>query len=354
MIRILVAEDSKVVSILLKTILEQEPDMEVIGIAANGGEAVAMAEALKPDLITMDIRMPVMDGFLATRHIMSTRPVPIVVISTSVDHEELQTTFRAIEEGAICVLEKPVGISHPDFERQRAELVETIRGMAEVKVVKRRFESTHPEESAPASSRLPARPELIAIGCSTGGPMALMTLFKGLPWVFPLPIVVAQHMTRGFVGGLVNWLKGHVGFEVYLAEDGQILQPSTVYLAPDGHHLKVDRQGGRLAARLSLEGADQGFRPSANVLLESAAAVCPAQAVGVLLTGMGNDGTRGLLAMRKAGCRTIVQDNASSVVYGMPAAALEADAVDEVVPLARMAAYLAGQAGIPLSRIRGR
>lgn len=319
--------------------------MQVVGVAANGAQAIEMAEQLRPDLITMDIRMPVMDGFQATRHIMSSRPVPIVVVSTSVDDEELHTTFRAIEEGAICVLEKPVGISHPDFESNRLELVDTVRAMAEVKVVRRRVMT--PAQVRMDAAALPSGipPELIAIGCSTGGPMALMTLLKAMPWVFPLPIVVAQHMTRGFVGGLVAWLRSHVGFEVCLAEDGQRLQPSTVYFAPDDYHLRIERSGGHLIARLGSDERLNGFRPSADVLLSSAAQTCPGRAIGVLLTGMGEDGAKGLLEMRQRGCRTIVQDNASSVVYGMPESALAVDAVDEVVPLAQMPAYLVAQSG---------
>lgn len=340
MIQILITEDSDVVATLLRAILEAEPDMRVVGRARNGREAVTLAGTLKPDLVTMDIRMPVMDGFDATRMIMASQPLPIVVISSSVDDEELRTTFRAIEEGALAVIEKPRGLGHPDFEAIRRELVDTVRAMAEVKVVRRR-----PPRVSTAPFKAPARPraggyEVIGLALSTGGPQTLATLLAGLPMGFPLPILVVQHISPGFIGGLANWLRGQTLLEVRLAEAGMDLLPGVVYVAPDGAHLGVIRHNAALRASLSESPPIDRFRPSGTALFRSLAECCGPSAIGGILTGMGSDGTDGLIALHHAGGHVFAQDEASAVVYGMPGAARQAGCVHSVVPLARIPIHL--------------
>ncbi len=348
MIRILTVEDSDVVALLLKAILEQEPDMRVVGRARNGAEALGQVKALQPDLVTMDIRMPVLDGFEATRQIMAERPTPIVVVSSSVDDDELRITFRAIEEGALAVMEKPRGLSHPDFESIRQELVDTIRAMAEVKLVRRTRPpqlsrlSTDKKTSAPAPLHAP---ELVAIGISTGGPQVLQSLFKALPTDFPLPILVAQHISKGFLQGLVKWLDDESELRIKVAENGEALQGGHVYFAPDDHHLMVHRTSRGLVVRLDHGDTVNGFRPSASCLFESVAQVCGRKAVGVLLTGMGSDGATGLSSMHQLGATTLVQDEQSAVVYGMPGAALALNAVSQVLPLDRLPVRLVELAG---------
>lgn len=342
MIKILICEDSQVIALLLKAIFEREPDFKVVGHARNGRECVQMAHQLKPDLITMDIRMPMMDGFEATRMIMESKPVPIVVVSSSVDDEELKITFRAIEEGALSVIEKPSGINQPDFEAIRRELVETVRIMASVKVFRRRY----PKKTRAAevvkfdTSPHPRTYELIAIGCSTGGPQVLQQILSSLPVSFPAPIVIAQHISKGFIGGMVSWLGNHTLLSVKEAQQGEPLLAGTVYFAPDDAHLLVARNHNGLAALLKQDPPVNGFRPSATPLLESTAQTCAKSAIGAILTGMGCDGAEGLLALRRAGGHTIVQDAESAVVFGMPGAAIALDAVDEIVKLDKFAAYL--------------
>ena len=340
MIRILITEDSEVVATLLKTIFEAEADMRVVGWARNGREAVTLVHDLKPDIVTMDIRMPVMDGFDATLMIMSTDPTPIVVVSSSVDDEELRITFRAIDEGALAVIEKPRGLNHPDFETIRGQLVEMVRAMAEVKVVRRR----RPRPGAGIfQTRLPRRTgtlEVVGIACSTGGPQTLSTILGGLPVGFPLPILVVQHISAGFVGGLANWLRGQTLLDIGLAQNGQPLVGGAVYIAPDGFHLEAARIGGRLVAHLDDAPPSGGFRPSGNALFHSLARVCPTTAVGGILTGMGSDGAAGLAALHEVGGQTFTQDEESAVVYGMPGAALALNAIDRVVPLARIPTHL--------------
>ncbi len=342
MIRILIVEDSQVVAMLLRAILDDEPDMQVIGHASNGQEALPLLDTLQPDLITMDIRMPVMDGFEATRRIMHTYPVPIVVVSSSVHDEELRIVFRAIEEGALAVIEKPRGFGHPDFDKIRKELVGLIRAMAEVKVVRRRILSPHLAMPAttPSAPGQMGHCELLAIGCSTGGPPALKDILSALPLDFPLPIVIVQHISKGFIGGLVSWLADNVSLKVKLAEEGMPLLPSTVYFGPDDYHMMIERGSAGLVARLSELPPVNGFRPSVTPLFESVAAGCHNQAVGLIMTGMGADGAEGLLAMRRAGAHTLAQDEESAVIYGMPAAALALNAVDEVVALTGLPDYL--------------
>ncbi len=344
MIRILTVEDSDVVALLLKAILDQEPDMQVVGHARNGSEALSQVQALQPDLVTMDIRMPVLDGFEATRLIMAQHPTPIVVVSSSVDEEELHIISRAIEEGALAVLEKPRDVSHPNFEASRRELVDTIRAMAEVKLVRRRF-TAQPSRHASADTRIFTKPapqlqELVAIGVSTGGPQVLQSIFAALPADFPVPVLVAQHISKGFLGGLVNWLRDNSPLRIKVAESGEALEKGCVYFAPDDYHLMVRRNSRGLAVQLDQGASNKGFRPSASNLFDSVAQTCGSKAVGVLLTGMGSDGARGLLAMHRRGAHTLVQDEQSAVVYGMPAAALALDAVSQVVPLEQLPAQL--------------
>jgi len=343
MIRILMAEDSQVVGMLLKAIFDAEPDMKVVGIAATGREAVKMTHDLKPDLITMDIRMPEMDGFEATRMIMSTTPTPIVVISASTSDLELKIAFRAIEEGALSVIEKPHGMGHPDFEKIRHEIVETVRAMAEIKVVRRRrppvqeisahlFEKISPDEAGSY--------EVVAIGCSTGGPQALQAILSMLPQDYPIPITVVQHIAKGFVTGLVEWLKGSCLLNVKLAEDGEPLHSGTAYFAPDERHLTVIRSNGNLAVALTDDPSVNRFKPSATPLLESVARVCGNKGVGAILTGMGGDGAEGLQLLHKAKGHTFIQDESSSVVFGMPAQALALKAVDQILELNQIPGHL--------------
>ena len=340
MIDILITEDSDVVAALLQGIFQAEPDMRVIGRARNGREAVTLAQELRPDLVTMDIRMPVMDGFEATRMLMATQPLPIVVISSSVDDEELRITFRAIEEGALAVIEKPRGLAHPDFERVRRDLVETVRAMAEVKLVRRRQPRPGIVALPPSAPRAGGRHEVVGLALSAGGPQALSTLLAGMPVGYPLPILVVQHISPGFVGGLVSWLRGQTLLEVCLAEANQPLRGGTVYVAPDDRHLEVARRDGQLHVALSSAPAIERFRPSATALFHSLANCCGSKAIGGIFPGMGCDGSAGLLALHQNGGHVFAQDEDSAVVYGMPGAARAAGCVDQVVPLARIPAHL--------------
>ncbi|OFZ69302.1 MAG: hypothetical protein A2V79_05150 [Betaproteobacteria bacterium RBG_16_56_24] len=345
MIRILIAEDSKVIALLLSSILGNEPDMKVVGVAEDGAKAIQMSRDLRPDLVTMDIHMPQVDGFAAIRTIMTENPVPIVVVSSLSSGTERDVTFRALEEGAVAVIEKPQTLSDSDFERTRRQLVETVRAMAEVKVVKRRLNSQRSaERTGPCALQPRGEYKVLAIGCSTGGPQVLHRILSALPADFPIPVVVVQHITHGFIDGLAAWLQGHTPLKVKLAENGEPLRHSSIYFAPDDYHLLIAKSRDGFSAKLESGEPVRGFMPSVDQLFHSIARSCSGQAIGILLTGMGDDGARGLLEMKHSGCHTLIQDEASSVVFGMGGSALALDAVNRIVKLKEISGYLANLA----------
>lgn len=347
MIRVLVAEDSAVLREFLIYILSSDPAIQVIGTARDGTDALEAVQREKPDVITMDINMPRMDGFEATRRIMETQPTPIVIVSGSWDTQEVATTFRAVEAGALAVLPRPPGFGHPDHEAMAQELIQTVKLMSEVKVVRRwarpRREGTAALR-APATAEVERRPKaseikLVAIGASTGGPIVLQTILTALPKDFRVPVVIVQHMAAGFMPGFVEWLAQTSARPVHVAADGETLLPGHVYVAPDGFQMKVG-----MGAKISLthDEPENGLRPSVSYLFRSVASAYGPNAVGVLLTGMGKDGAEELKLMKQRGAVTLAQDKGSSVVHGMPGEAIRLEAATYVFPPEKIAAALAG------------
>jgi len=348
MIRVLVVEDSTVLREFLVHLLNSSAELRVVGTAANGEEALEAVERWRPDVITMDINMPRMNGFEATRRIMETRPTPIVIVSGSWDPEEVATSFRAVEAGAVAVLPRPSGMGHPDHEVTATNLIQTVKLMAEVKVV-RRWGRTRHEAAAPAAAvwepqrpeRMPAEVQAVAIGASTGGPLVLQTILSRLPKAFPVPIFIVQHMAAGFIPGFVEWLGQSSSLPVSVAAHRQQALPGSAYVAPDGSHIQVER-GGRIL--LAHDAPEYGLRPSVSFLFRSVTAAYGPNAAGVLLTGMGKDGAAELKVMRKAGAVTIAQDRESSVVHGMPGEALNLGAASYVLSPEQIATALASLA----------
>lgn len=336
MIRVLVVDDSPTVRELLVAILDAEPDFQVVGQARDGVEAVAMALRLRPDLVTMDVRMPRCDGLEATKEIMARAPVPILVVSSGVTDQEVQLSLDATRAGALMVMAPPGDPNAPGFTAHRDQLVTMVRAMAGVKVVRRWPSKNVMAKSPPLSPRaIDAHGAgIVAMTASTGGPAALQRVLMDLPRDFPVPILIVQHIARGFMPGLCGWLKGRCDLRVRVALEGEVLEPRTVYLAPDDVHLGV-----RGSDRVMLSNAPSigGFRPSATFLFESVARSHGARAVAVVLTGMGRDGVAGLEAVRQAGGLVLTQDEATSVVYGMPREAKLAGLSDLELPLPRIA-----------------
>jgi two-component system chemotaxis response regulator CheB len=344
MVNVLIVDDSPTVCYVLQTILESDPDIKVVGFANNGHEAVQKTKDLQPDLITMDVLMPGMDGIEATRLIMSQRPTPIIVISAHNNDPTLEISFNALQAGALQVVDKPENARLSADTASRASLIATVKLMSEVRVVRRRFGvlqrtavQNESPQAPPPSAITPNTVDIVAIGASTGGPAALNTLLSALPADFSTPILIVQHITTGFTQGLASWLQHNCQLSVVVAQSNQRIQPGTVYIAPDDRHLYVDQSG---HLRLNHGLLVNHVRPSIDILFESIGVHYGGNAVGVLLTGMGEDGARGLLTIRRHGGFTIAQDEASSVVYGMPKAAVELGACSTILPLDEIASVL--------------
>jgi len=338
-LRVLIVDDSATVRRFLSDLVNSTPDMEVVGEARDGGEAVALARQLRPDIISMDIQMPGMDGLAATELLMQQQPLPIVIVSSRLERNEtVDLAFLALQAGALAVLKTPPAASHPAYPAARDQFLGTLRAMAAVSVV-RRWKTRPlptPEETLPRA----APPLVIAIGASAGGPMALHSILGALPADFPVPIAVVQHMAEGFTEGLVRWLDSSSPLRVRLAEEGQIIRPGEVAVAGNAGHLLLRRAGDRVRVHVEAERGPTPYQPSVDRLFASAAASFGSRAVGILLTGMGEDGARGLLEMRRQGARTIAQDEHTCLVYGMPRAAVDLDAAEHILPLKAIASVL--------------
>jgi two-component system chemotaxis response regulator CheB len=338
-INVLVVDDSKVVRTLLVHLLEADPRIRVIGAVSDGQAALDFVMETPPDVIVMDIHMPGMDGFETTRRIMETQPVPIIVCTATTNPREVATTFRVMEAGALACVEKPVGPEHADFDQRVAHLLQTVKLMSEVKVVRRWARARLASTSASAARPMALKPalaevRLIGIGASTGGPQALQEILASLPKAFSVPILVVQHIAHGFLPGLAEWLSQTTGFRIQIGAYGVCPLPGHVYLAPDDFHMGVSRSGRLL---LTKEEPQNHLRPAVAYLFRSLADVCGPAAVGVLLSGMGKDGAGELKLMKDQGAVTIAQDRDSSVVHGMPGEAIGLGGVTHVLPAGKIA-----------------
>ena len=331
-LRVLVAEDSPTARRSLVLLLRADPELEVVGEARDGAEAIELCKKLRPDLVTMDIQMPVMDGVEATRRIMIESATPVVMVS-SLDPNDVRSSMNALNAGALAVLAKPAGPGTPRFERNVRELITTIKAMAQVKLV-RRWAAVPPYRTTGTQPALLAPREIAVVGLvsSTGGPHALRSVLTALPAEFGPPIMIVQHIAAGFAQGLAEWLTSTTKRTVTLAVDGECFVNGAVYLAPDDRHLEVSHDRLIVAASSPVD----GFRPSGTRLFSSLAAVFGPRAIGVIMTGMGRDGVAGLLEMRDAGSAILAQDEASCDIFGMPGAAVSAGAVTTTTPLSEI------------------
>ena len=361
MVKVLIVDDSAFVRRSLTSLLEADKDIEIIGTASNGEDAVAKAKALDPDVITMDVEMPRMNGLAALERIMNENPCPVIMVS-SLTSEGADTTLRALELGALDFMPKLSSGSMPDIKRLESELAVKIKALARRKAIMRlmfnRKQSAparslpgaaragltgHARESAPAQPRKYSeadyrRPfEVVSIGVSTGGPPAVQKVLSALPGNFPVPILIAQHMPAAFTGPFATRLNAQCEIAVKEAEPVERVKPGTVYICPGGKHLRLENRGGSLMAVVTEEPKEALYKPSANVLMETTGIAAGRKALGVTLTGMGNDGVDGTRVRKQKGGWAIAQNEASCVVYGMPKAVVDANLADEIVDIADMA-----------------
>ena len=342
MIRVLIVEDMQVEQELLSYILTSDPQITVVGTANDGEEALSLMERLKPDVVTMDIHMPKLNGFDTTRRIMESNPLPIIIVSGSYNADDAHKSFHAIEAGALAIVRKPPGLGHPDYQNDAAELVKTVKMMSEVKVVRRwpryRKEAQVPPPCTVDAKIAPDRIRVVAMGASTGGPAIIQEIFSALPKDLSVPILVVQHMALGFMENFVKWVGDSTGFPSHIAINGQYPAPGHAYFAPDGLHMLAGRDD-RIV--LSTDAPQNGLRPSVGRLFRSVAETFGPRSAGVLLTGMGRDGADELKLLRNKGAVTMVQDEESSVIFGMPGEAVKIGAASFILPPERIAALIA-------------
>jgi len=340
--RVLIVDDSAFMRKVLENIFSADSQLQVAGHAKDGREAVALAESLKPDVITMDINMPHVDGLQATAQIMTTNPRPIVIVSSE-SREGASSTLKALELGAIEFVAKPSGAIDLDMQSVREELLRKVKMAAKVRVVRTAsrlaatLQSGSPA-SAPVSRPAPAsqvplnsdqRFPVVVLAASTGGPATVMRLAPGFTKEFPGAVILVQHMPASFTTQYAAQLAEFTEIRVKEAESGETLQPGNFYICPGGQHLKVTPLG-----RVQLDGTTgriNGYLPNIDVTMESVATFAGALSIGAVLTGMGADGAQGAKAIRKAGGLVIAQDEASSVIFGMPAEAIKLNVVDQVL-----------------------
>lgn len=333
---VLVVDDSDTARKLLVSIINSAKDMRVIGEAHNGRQAVEMVAKLRPDVVVMDVSMPEMDGMEATQAIMQRTPTPIVIVSSSIEGRETEVAFQAIRLGALTVMNKPIGPGDPNHHRVVDRMLTTIRTMSDVRVIHHRTYETNPRTALNSAVGQGRGIELVAIASSTGGPATLSEILRRLPHDFAYPVVIAQHMGMDFIPSLCNWLGSLTPLTVETARAGETPRPGHVYFAYGETNLTLTPD--RLFS-YDYKGRTQ-YVPSGDVLLSSVAQVYKSNAAGVVLTGMGEDGARGLKRMQEAGALTLAQDEASCVVYGMPKEAALLGAAKYVLPPADIAQFL--------------
>lgn len=336
MIRVLVVDDSALIRDVLSKTLEQDGDIQVIGTAHDPLDARDKIKALNPDVVTLDIEMPNMNGLAFLQKIMRLRPMPVVMVST-LTTKGASETMLALELGAVDFVAKPSHDLAGGIDRFGAMVREKVRFAAASDVQGRAHRA--PAPNLPLKTASAPRGSLIAIGASTGGVEAIRQVLSQIPPDCP-PIVIAQHMPKGFTARFAHRLNELVAVKVVEAEDRMLLEPGTAYVAPGDHHLRVEKTSGQLKCRVTHDEATSGHRPSVDVLFGSVAKVVGPMAVGAILTGMGRDGAQGLKSMREAGAFTIGQSQGSALIYGMPKVAAEIGAVVEEAPVEKIAGRL--------------
>lgn len=328
-IKILVTDDSLVTRKFLANMLSLDPDVEIIGTVSNGAEALAFVRKMKPDVITMDINMPVMDGFEATINIMREIPIPIVIVSSAYSPADTAKKFRALEVGAVGILPLPFGLGHPDYEKSMKHFVSTVKLMSEVKLIKRWTHTPGALKPDPAkelqvqvkeNKARESAVSIIVIGASAGGPIAIKEILDNISVNLAVPVIIVQHIDSEFTRGYVDWLNLSSGITVVIAKDGEKMEAGKAYMAPGDHHIGVKSMN---TIMISKDIQESSLRPSVSFLFRSVRTIYHDKAICILLSGMGVDGAKELKLLKDEGAITIAQDAASSLIHGMPGEAIK-------------------------------
>lgn len=339
-IRALVIDDSAYNRVTLTRMLETDPGITVVGTAVNGEDGIKQVMKHRPDVITLDLEMPIMDGFAFLRWLMANLATPVIAVSSRASD---RSVFKALELGALDFIAKPGGRVSPRLEEIQRDLVTKVRQIAQVRMenLSRRVEEEEESatEAAPMTEACPKGIELVAIGCSTGGPPALQHLFQALPRL-PVPFVVAQHMPPTFTRLFAERVNKLTPFEVREGRDGETLEPGIVYIAPGGMQSEVRRSGDTLQLRVFTATGDDLYAPSVDRMLTTASDACRERLIAVILTGMGDDGAQAMRLVKERGGRTIAESSESAIIFGMPAEAIKTGAVDEVLALSAIPAAI--------------
>lgn len=341
MIKVLVVDDSAFMRKAISTMLDKDPGITVVGTANNGQEGLDKVRSLDPDVVTMDIEMPKMDGLTALRHIMMEAPRPVLMVS-SLTTEGAEATLKAMELGAVDFIPKQLSKVSLDIIKIEKDLIDRVKTVAARKmrhVVARPTpvrKTTPPPRPRPVAGRRPKR-DLVAIGVSTGGPPVVQKILSSLPEDFPAPIIIAQHMPAAFTGPFAERLNGVCSLNVKEAATGDVLKPGHVFVAPGGRHIVLNQKISRIEIVVTDQPADELYKPSANVMIDSVAQAVGGRGLGVILTGMGADGCEGVRALKAKGGRALAQSDSTCVVYGMPKAIVDEKLADEIVDLDDMA-----------------
>ncbi|MCD5411991.1 chemotaxis response regulator protein-glutamate methylesterase [Thermodesulfovibrionales bacterium] len=342
-VKVLIVDDSAFMRKALSSMLSGDPNIEIVGIARDGLEAIDKVERLKPDIVTMDVEMPRMDGITALKHIMERNPVPVIMVS-SMTTDGAKATLDAFDLGAVDFIPKNLSDLSVNIVKIKEILIDKIKHIARKRVIKRHVRAVTAPKVIDVPKSMTARTTgerkigIISIGTSTGGPKALQDVIPRLPKDFPVPIVIAQHMPQNFTRPFAERLNQLGQLEVKEAKEGDVLRAGTAFVAPGGRHMKVKRQRGlETVINISEDEGEFIYRPSIDALMSSVAEYFPSRALGVILTGMGNDGLKGLAAIKKAGGRVFAQDEETSVIYGMPKAVVDAGIADKILPIEEIA-----------------
>ncbi len=343
MIKVLIVDDSAFMRNTLSSMLASDPEIKIIGTARNGLEAIENVERLKPDIVTMDVEMPIMDGISALKQIMEKTPVPVIMVS-SITSEGAKATLDALDLGAVDFIPKNLSDLSLNIVKIKEILIDKIKHIAKSDFAKKRTRPATVSKSIETPKVMPVRTtgerrvNIVSIGSSTGGPGALQSIIPKLPKDFPVPVVIAQHMPPNFTRQFAERLNQLSKIRVKEAEDGEVVRQGVVLIAPGKGHMRVARRSGlETVVRISEDKEGFTYRPSVDALMSSVAEYFPGRSLGVILTGMGNDGIKGLTAMKKTGGRVFAQNEETCIVYGMPKAAVDAGIADKVLPLEEIA-----------------